>query len=193
MKMNRPVRSMAAAIFITSVVGMSTTACGQSGEQESEPSASESAFDQAGWRKEAQKYRDGLNIPGAPQQGTCGDILTPIDQPKQFRPANCENAAFIINSVRDMPSGCVADSDTRFFYGGETAYSLCLDYNWTKDSCLAMGSANASAAKDCKPTAHLKTFRPARFVSGTSDSAICNGIGFSYPNRKMVVCVSEIS
>lgn len=90
-------------------------------------------------------------------------------------------------------SGCVSDRDNYYaetLNGVETG-AYCLDIDWVVGGCMDVGGDDPKRI-DCTERAS-KAIKVTNIQQGSSDPGVCgSGTGFTYDQRKIVVCVEEL-
>jgi hypothetical protein len=90
----------------------------------------------------------------------------------------------VIGRVADA-SQCVHDADLTYSWSsGANSGTVCLDYDWTADQCLRIGS-DAVSKVNC---ANRGAVRPERAVIGAVDVSYCREGGIAHPVRRFTVC-----
>ncbi|MGX1804851.1 LppU family putative lipoprotein [Nocardia sp. NPDC055321] len=90
---------------------------------------------------------------------------------------------------------CPGDADQAYFrtIAGVETGALCLDIDWVVGDCMDLGSDNP-ARIDCSAKTGKDAVRVLAIMRGTSDVNDCTvgGRGYTYAERKLVVCVSAL-
>jgi hypothetical protein len=87
---------------------------------------------------------------------------------------------------------CASDADATYYesLGGTEVGALCLDIDWAKGDCFDLSASNP-ARIDCT-TPGNKRVRVGDTVQGTTSVSKCPADGYTYDERKFVVCLSDI-
>lgn len=101
--------------------------------------------------------------------------------------AGVDAGAYRIVAVEKQPAQCPSDVDQKYFHGDvAVSYSLCLDINWQRDSCIATTATTAETVA-CEPKrAGLQA--PSRVLTAVTSLAGCTSGGYVHPVRRFTIC-----
>ncbi|SHW54720.1 LppU/SCO3897 family protein [Mycobacteroides abscessus] len=99
-----------------------------------------------------------------------------------------ENNYRVVQKVL-KPSECVADVDQRYYQNRASTgeWTACLDYAWTRDSCLGFQGWEVSRVQ-CRNNEPQRREKPLRIVLNVTTASACPTGGFAHPVRRFTVC-----
>ncbi|MEV0294259.1 hypothetical protein [Nocardia sp. NPDC050710] len=109
--------------------------------------------------------------------------------------ASCGSRSANYKVIAKAPtsSACVSDRDNYYAetLNGVQQGALCLDIDWVVGGCMDVGGDDPKRI-DCTERG-IQGIRVTNIAQGASDAGACStGTGFTYKERKFVVCVEEL-
>jgi hypothetical protein len=103
-------------------------------------------------------------------------------------------ANYKVIAKAETAADCPSDVNSAFFetVGGRQVGALCLDVDWVEGDCYELSGEDPRRVSCIAP--EFETVRAGETVLGTADASVCpGGGGFSYPERRFVVCAQQVS
>ncbi|BDH58350.1 hypothetical protein MTP03_32890 [Tsukamurella sp. PLM1] len=105
-------------------------------------------------------------------------------------------SAYRIVQVTTRPEGCVADVDRRYYRGfpDGRSFTLCLDYNWRDNLCIAIGPHDAYSyvCGQRSRNASGPGYRLGEIHSDEINKKVCGqDPSITHETRKYLVCLKK--
>ncbi|WP_420196500.1 LppU/SCO3897 family protein [Mycobacteroides abscessus] len=127
--------------------------------------------------------------PSGSSLNDCVAALSPENLQVTSVPCGSPESTYRIVQRVANSSECPADSDLKYSWGSApVAGALCLDYDWTADSCIRIEPDYAVKEKCLTGSSTTQSVRPELVVTGTSEMKYCRIGGIPHPIRKFTVC-----
>ncbi|MEV6274819.1 hypothetical protein [Nocardia sp. NPDC051832] len=127
--------------------------------------------------------------------GDCVSLGGASNDPKIEKVAcGSKNSNYKIIGKVPNTSQCVSDRDSYYAEkrNGVQTGALCLDIDWVVGDCMDVGGEDPKRV-DCTDTTAAEGVKVVSIKQNTTEVAACGtGSGFTYKERKFVVCVSDM-